>query len=76
LPSVPLWAPDSTQVSLSTHTCYTLLSTSRSNFSLSCHINVTVTAQLASPSWLYFWCHNTLHSCITQTTPGMGPAYW
>jgi hypothetical protein len=23
-----------------------------------------------SPSGLYFWCHNTLHFCITQTTPG------
>jgi hypothetical protein len=70
LPSVPLWAPDSTQVPLSTHTCYTPLFTSQSNFSLSCHINVMVTAQLASPLELYFWYHNTLHSCITQTTPG------
>jgi hypothetical protein len=70
LPAVPLWAPDSTQVPLFTHTCYTPLSTSWSNFSLSCHINVLVTAQLASPLVLYFWYHNTLHSCITQTTPG------
>jgi hypothetical protein len=66
---VPLWAPDSTQVPLPTHTCYTQLSTSRSNFSLSCHINITVTAKLVSPLGLYFWCHNTLHSCIIQTTP-------
>jgi hypothetical protein len=65
-----LWAPDSTQHPPPTHTCYTPLLASQSNLSLSCHTNLTVTKQLASPSGLYFWCHNTLHSCITQVTPG------
>jgi hypothetical protein len=68
LPSVPLWASDSTPPPM--HTCYTPLLASGSNLSLSCHTNLTITEQLASPSGLYFWCHNTLHSCIAQVTPG------
>jgi hypothetical protein len=69
LPLVPLWEPDSTQGPPPTHTCYTPLLASRSNLPLSCHTNLTITQQLASPSGLYFWYHNTLQSCITQVTP-------
>jgi hypothetical protein len=29
-----------------------------------------IAEQLESPPGLYFWCHNTLHSCITHATPG------
>jgi hypothetical protein len=70
LPSVPLWEPDFTPGPLSTYTCYVQSSVPRSNFSLSCHTNLTIAEQLASPLGLYFWCHNTLHSCITHATPG------
>jgi hypothetical protein len=70
LPSVPLWEPDFTPGPLPTYTCYVQSLVPRSNFSLSCHTNLTIAEQLASPLGLYFWCHNTLHSCITHATPG------
>jgi hypothetical protein len=70
LPSVPLWEPEFTPGPPPTYTYYVQSSAPRSNFSLSCHTNLAIAEQLASPPGLYFWCHNTLHSCIAQATPG------
>jgi hypothetical protein len=71
LPSVPLWEPpDSTQNPPPSHTCYVHSSTALTNFSLYCHTNVMITGHVASPPGLHFWCHNSLYSCINQTTPG------
>jgi hypothetical protein len=49
LPSVPLWEPDFTPGPPPTYTCYVQSSVPQSNFSLSCHTNLRIAEQLASP---------------------------
>jgi hypothetical protein len=82
LPSVPLWAPDSIQVPLPTHTCYIPLSTSRSNFffllSYQCHSYSTIGVPLGAiflvprhPTLL----HNSNYSWALHTGNHSSPTY-
>jgi hypothetical protein len=63
LSSVPLLEADSEQSPF--YTCYLIQRTlSKTSLLNSCLSNVSITTQTPLPSGLYFWCNDSLHTCI------------
>jgi hypothetical protein len=66
LSSVPLLEADSEQSPF--YTCYLIQRTlSKTSLLNSCLSNVSITTQTPLPSGLYFWCNDSLHTCINAS---------